>query len=119
MDLLIAKAIGLLMVAILVAIAARRLQLPYTVGLVVAGMALALSGVGLGVSLTRDIIFDVILPPLLFEAALNIQWSELRRDAVPILLLSVFGVLISTATVFLGTQVLLGWPTESACFSAS
>jgi len=42
MDLLITKTIGLLMVAILVAIAARRLRLPYTVGLVVAGMSLVL-----------------------------------------------------------------------------
>ena len=114
MDLIIAKTIGLLMVAILVAIAARRLQLPYTVGLVIAGMALALSQVDLGISLTRDIIFDIILPPLLFEAALNLHWGELRRDAMPVLLLSVLGVVISTSTVFLGVRTMLGWPAESA-----
>jgi len=114
MDLIIAKTIGLLMVAILVAIGARRLQLPYTVGLVIAGIALALSQVDLGISLTRDIIFDIILPPLLFEAALNLNWAELRRDAIPVLLLSVLGVLISTATVFWGVWALLGWPAESA-----
>lgn len=114
MDLIIAKTMGLLMVAILVAIGARRLQLPYTVGLVIAGMALALSQVDLGISLTRDIIFDIVLPPLLFEAALNLHWGELRRDAVPVLLLSVLGVVISTSVVFWGVRTLLGWPVESA-----
>jgi CPA1 family monovalent cation:H+ antiporter len=107
MDLLIAKTIGLLVVAIIVAIAARRLRLPYTVGLVVAGMSLAFSRIDLGIALTHDIIFDVILPPLLFEAALNLRWNKLRRDAAPILLLSVAGVLISAAVTFLGMRQLL------------
>ncbi|MBS0282038.1 MAG: sodium:proton antiporter, partial [Proteobacteria bacterium] len=43
MDILIAGSLGLLIVAILVAIVARRLKLPYTVGLVAAGAGLALS----------------------------------------------------------------------------
>jgi monovalent cation:H+ antiporter, CPA1 family len=114
MDLLIGKTIGLLVVAILVAIAARRLRLPYTVGLVVAGMSLAISHIDLGISLTHDIIFDVILPPLLFEAALNLRWGELRRDAAPILLLSIVGVLISAGVTYLGMTRLLGWPTAPA-----
>ena len=33
-------------------------------------------------ALTHDLIFDVVLPPLLFEAALNLHWSELKRDLV-------------------------------------
>lgn len=114
MDLFIGKTIGLLVVAILVAIAARRLRLPYTVGLVVAGMSLAFSHIDLGVSLTHDIIFDVILPPLLFEAALNLHWGDIKRDALPILLLSVAGVLISAAVSFAGMRFLLGWPVAAA-----
>src|ERR1700683_4285727 len=114
MDLVLAKTIGLLVVAILVAIAARRLRLPYTVGLVVAGMSLAFSRIDLGISLTHDIIFDVILPPLLFEAALNLRWGEIKRDAAPILLLSIAGVLISAAVTYLGMRQLLGWPTAPA-----
>src|SRR5665213_3883211 len=102
MDLLIGKTIGLLVVAILVAIAARRLRLPYTVGLVVAGMSLAMSHIDLGISLTHDIIFDVILPPLLFEAALNLRWGELKRDAAPIMVLSGAGVLISATVTYFG-----------------
>ncbi len=118
MDLLLAKTIGLLVVAILVAIAARRLRLPYTVGLVVAGMSLAFSHIDLGISLTHDIIFDVILPPLLFEAALNLRWGDLKRDAAPILLLSIGGVLISAGVTYLGMRLLLGWPAAPAIIFA-
>jgi CPA1 family monovalent cation:H+ antiporter len=118
MDLLVTKTIGLLMVAIFVAIGARRLRLPYTVGLVVAGMSLALSHIDLGISLTRDMIFDVILPPLLFEAALNLRWRELKRNAAPILLLSTGGVLISAAVTYFGMRRLLAWPAAPALMFA-
>jgi CPA1 family monovalent cation:H+ antiporter len=113
-DIVIVKALGLLVVAILVAIAARRLSLPYTVGLVVAGMTLALSRADLGVRLTHDMIFDLLLPPLLFEAALNLDWRELKRDSAPILLLSIVGVVISAAIVTFGLVWLLHWPLAPA-----
>lgn len=114
MDVLIAGTLGLLIVAILVAIVARRLALPYTVGLVVAGAGLALSRIDFGIALTHDIIFELILPPLLFEAALNIHWHELRRDLAPVLVLSTFGVVISAAIVAAGMAWLFGWPIAAA-----
>jgi len=114
MDIVIARTLALLVVAILVAIAARRLSLPYTVGLVLAGIALTLSRFESGVALTHDIIFDVILPPLLFEAALNIPWRELRRDMVPVVVFSVLGVVISAAIVVCGMNWLFAWPLKSA-----
>ena len=73
MDVLLFRALSLLGLAILVALAARRLRLPYTVGLVLAGAALALTRSNAGLALTHDLIFDVVLPPLLFEAALNLS----------------------------------------------
>jgi CPA1 family monovalent cation:H+ antiporter len=114
MDVLIAGTLGLLIVAILVAILARRLALPYTVGLVVAGAGLALSRIDFGIALTHDIIFELILPPLLFEAALNIHWHELRRDLAPVLVLSTFGVVISAAIVAAGMTWMFGWPIAAA-----
>jgi CPA1 family monovalent cation:H+ antiporter len=114
MDTLLARTVALLLVAILVAIVARRLSLPYTVGLVIAGVGLAFARVDFALPLTHDFIFDVILPPLLFEAALSLQWSELRRDMVPILTLSVLGVVISAVAVGAGMVYLLGWPLASA-----
>jgi CPA1 family monovalent cation:H+ antiporter len=106
--------LGLLTIAILVAIAARRLSLPYTVGLVFGGIGLAFSHFDMGVRLTHDVIFDVILPPLLFEAAINIPWHELRRDLVPVLVLSIFGVVVSAAVVAFGMTWILSWPATSA-----
>lgn len=114
MDVLIARTLALLVIAILVAIAARRLSLPYTVGLVLAGIGLTISRFDSGVALTHDIIFDLILPPLLFEAALNIPWRELRRDMVPVLVFSVLGVAISAGVVMAGMTWLFAWPIESA-----
>jgi CPA1 family monovalent cation:H+ antiporter len=114
MDVIIGQMLALMVIAIFVAIVARRLSLPYTVGLVLAGAALAISRYDTGVRLTHDIIFDVILPPLLFEAAINIPWHELRRDMVPVLVLSILGVVISAIVVSLGMAWLLGWPFASA-----
>jgi CPA1 family monovalent cation:H+ antiporter len=114
MDVVIARTLSLFVVAILVAIAARRLSLPYTVGLVIAGVVLALAHVQTGIKLTHDIIFEVILPPLLFEAAINIHWHELHREMVPVLVLSILGVVICAATVCAGMVWLLAWPIASA-----
>jgi CPA1 family monovalent cation:H+ antiporter len=114
MDVLLFRALSLLGLAILVALAARRLRLPYTVGLVLAGAALAATRSQAGLALTHDLIFDVVLPPLLFEAALNLSWSDLRRDLVPVVALSTIGVALCAAVVAGGLARLLGWPIESA-----
>src|SRR6185437_4889146 len=114
MDLLVFRALSLLGLAILVALAARRLRLPYTVGLVLAGAALALTRSHAGLALTHDLIFDVVLPPVLFEAALNLSWSDLRKDLIPVVALSTIGVVLCAALVACGLVALLGWPIESA-----
>lgn len=108
------RIIGLLIAAIFVAIAARRLRLPYTVGLVLAGVALALIPVHTGIRLTHDLIFFLLLPPLLFEAALTIRWQSLRRDIVPVLVLATLGVVIAAATVAAGMVTFLGWAAAPA-----
>ena len=114
MDVLLFRAFGLLGLAILVALAARRLRLPYTVGLVLAGAALAALRVDTGLALTHDLIFDVVLPPLLFEAALNLNWNELRRDLATVVALSTVGVVLCAAVVAGGLAYWLGWELEPA-----
>jgi CPA1 family monovalent cation:H+ antiporter len=109
MDRLISEVISLLLIAVFVALAARRLGLPYTVGLVAVGAGLALSRFAGGVHLTHDFIYDVILPALLFEAAINIRWGELKRDAGPVLVLAIVGTLVSAAVVTAGMVWGLGW----------
>lgn len=70
----------LLIVASLVAMISRRIGLPYTAGLVLAGIALAFLPVGANLPLSRELIFNVFLPPLIFEAALQLRWRRFRED---------------------------------------
>src|SRR5690348_7429202 len=114
MEIVLSHMVGLLVAAIFVAMIARRVHLPYTVGLVLMGIILAVTRVETEASLTHDFIFDVILPPLLFEAAISLHWNELRRDALPVLILATFGVVISAVVVAAGLVGLLGWPISSA-----
>jgi len=106
--------VGLLIAAVVVALAARRLHLPYTVGLVLAGAGLAFAHVPGGALLTHDLIFDIILPPLLFEAALAIHWHDLRRDALLIAVLAITGVVIAACVVAGGMVWLLAWKPPAA-----
>ena len=106
--------VGLFIVAILVAIASKRLNLPYTVGLVVVGICLVFSQFQINLVLTQNIIFYVVLPPLLFEAAINIQWRAFRQDAVPILTLAIAGTIIAAAVITAIFHYLLDWPLATA-----
>ena len=104
----------LLMIAAVVALAARRLKLPYTVGLVLTGIGLTLLHVGEGAQLTPHLILEAFLPPLLFEAAIQLPWRDLRREALPLLLLSTAGVLVSAAVVTSGMVYFAHWPWRAA-----
>jgi len=67
--------IGLvLLVACVVAMLSRRLRLPYSVGLVIAGIGLAFAGGATNLALTPQMIYTMLLPPLIFEAALQLEW---------------------------------------------
>jgi CPA1 family monovalent cation:H+ antiporter len=114
MNLILSGLAELLLVAILVALAARRLSLPYTVGLVATGIVLSAAHLHPGFTLTHDFIYLVILPPLLFEAAISIEWRELRKDMLPVLVLSTAGVCISAFVVAGGMMWLLDWPLPAA-----
>ncbi len=103
-------ALVLLLAAALVALAARRLRLPYSVALVLAGIGLGLSPVGLNITLTKDLIFDALLPPLIFEAAFHLRWHLLRRELPVVLTLATAGVAISLAVTAAGMHYLARWP---------
>lgn len=91
-------AIGLLLIATIVGIIARRSRMPYTVGLVIVGAGLAIFQ-GLHVELEPELILGIFVPPLIFEAAFHLPIIDLRRNIVPILLLATAGVLITTFLV--------------------
>ena len=89
------EALSLLLVAAVVAMLTRRLRLPYSVGLVAAGMVVALLPLAPKIKLTKDLIFDALLPPLIFEAAFYLRCSQLRRELPVILTLASAGVVVS------------------------
>src|SRR5271170_4605201 len=99
----------LLFVSALVAMLTRRVHLPYTVGLVLAGMALYFSHVYIKWHLSKDLIFSVFLPPLVFEAALYIHWPEFKRDLAVVSLLATLGVVLAAAVTSLGMRYALNW----------
>jgi monovalent cation:H+ antiporter, CPA1 family len=104
----------LLFVSAMVAMLTRRVHLPYTVGLVLAGMGLYFSHVYIKWHLTKDLIFSVFLPPLVFEAALFIHWREFKKDLPVVTLLATVGVVLAAAITALGMRYALNWDWGSA-----
>src|SRR5438128_6900564 len=99
----------LLFVAAIVAMVTRRLKLPYSAGLVAAGIALALLPLGLDLRLTPQLIFSVFLPPLIFEAAIQIPWAPFRRELPLLFALVTVGVALAAGLVTAGMHYLIGW----------
>jgi CPA1 family monovalent cation:H+ antiporter len=99
----------LLMVACLMAMLTRRLGLPYIVGLVVAGFLIALLPESPDLPLSRALIFNVLLPPLVFEAALQLDWQRFRAELPLTLTLAFLGVAIATLVVAAGMHWIVGW----------
>jgi len=98
----------LLLIAAAIAVAARRVGVPYTVGLVVVGLVVGLATQPSAVSLSADLVFYVFLPILLFEAAFNLEARHLLADWRLILLLVVPGVLVAFALTATGVHYLGG-----------
>jgi len=99
----------LLIVACLMAMVSRRFRLPYSVGLVAAGVGIAFLPTAPQIPLSRDLIFNVFLPPLVFEAALQLDWKPFRRELPLTLLLALAGVAIAAAVVAAGMHWIIGW----------
>jgi CPA1 family monovalent cation:H+ antiporter len=97
------------LIAAVVAMLTRRLRLPYSVGLVAAGIVLAILPFAPQVILTKDLLFTALLPPLLFEAAFYIHWDQLRRNSPVIVVLATFGVLVSACATATGMHYLMHW----------
>jgi CPA1 family monovalent cation:H+ antiporter len=88
----------LALVAILV-VAAQKLDLPYPVVLVIAGLALSFVHHLPDVELNPDVVFYFFLPALLYPAALFTSWRDFQRNLRPILLLAIGLVLVTMGSV--------------------
>ncbi len=100
----------LLIVALVVAWGAKRLRVPYTVGLVLVGLMIT-PIFHLEFEAPPELILGLLVPPLLFEAAFHIRIDDLRRDLWLIMLLAIPGVIVTTflvgGMVHAGTKIAL------------
>ena len=86
-------------IASIVAIIAKQIRFPYTITLVIAGIAVAIFGLEAPFELGYDLIFHILLPPLLFEGALHMRLSHLKENTKLILLLILPGLMGSVFLV--------------------
>ncbi len=90
--------IELLLIVSVVAIGVRRLRIPYTVALVLAGLLITFQS-SIKFELTPELILALFVTPLIFEAAFHLNIQELRRNLPAILLLAVPGVVLTMLIV--------------------
>ena len=88
----------LLLIATVVGIVSRQLRVPYTLGLVVMGLFLTLLP-NVQVDLSPNLILGLLVPPLIFEGAFNLNFNVMRRDLTPILVFAVPGVVLTMLVV--------------------
>ena len=104
--------VALLAVAAVTAVVASRLRVSYTVTLVVLGLvAGALLPAG-AIEVTPELVLLVLLPGLVFEAALRFEPEHLRRTLGWMVLLAAPGVLVSAAIVAVVLNLVTGLPFE-------
>lgn len=113
--------VALLLVAAFAAIIFRKIRFPYTIGLVLLGMGLYGLGVATGteqtgtgllprffnalpdfsvlqrIHLTPNFILYILLPTLVFDAALNMDSRLLFKNIIPILTMAVPGIIVAIA----------------------
>jgi CPA1 family monovalent cation:H+ antiporter len=101
--------IGLMVVAIVVAIGAKRARIPYNVALVVGGLLISVGNLLPGVPpLKPEVVFLVCLPALLFEGGITADLGNVRANSVPITTLATLGMVLAIG----GTGASLHWLLE-------
>ena len=100
----------LLSVLVAVAILARRLNVAPSILLVIAGIGLALVPGLPSVELAPELVLLVILPPLLYSAAVAMSWREFRFNLRPIFLLAFGAVVFTTCAVAVAAHYVIGLP---------
>ena len=104
--------VALVSVAAVTALAASRLRIPFTVVLVALGLiagALLPAGV---LEVTPELVLLVLVPGLVFEAALHLELPQLRRTVGWLLLLAAPGVLVSAVVTAIALMVSVHLPFE-------
>jgi CPA1 family monovalent cation:H+ antiporter len=87
--------VALFSVATAIALLARRLKLPYTVALVVAGLALGSARALDAPHLTKELLYSVFLPGLLFEAAFHLEFRKFWQNKLAVFALAIPGLVVA------------------------
>lgn len=96
-----------------VALTARWLKVPYTAALVLAGLVIGAGNWVAAPHLSKDLLFAVFLPGLLFEAAFHIDSKKFWENKLAISGLAVPGVVAAiSVTAFILTPVVQGFGLE-------
>jgi len=85
--------------AALVTLLARRINLPYTVGLVAFGLVAGAFGQPLHVEITPQLVLVVLLPALIFEATYHTDFGKLRPSLGGVAVLAGPGVFVSAGLI--------------------
>ena len=101
-----------LAITAIVNLAARRINLPAPILLVVAGTAIALTPGLPRIALPPNLVLLVFLPPLIYYAAFGMSWQSFRDNLRPIVFLAVGCVVFTTIVVAAAAHWLIGlaWP---------
>lgn len=99
----------LLAAASLLAVVVRRVAIvPYSVALVVLGVAVSASRLPLDLHLDPDVLLAVLLPALVFEAAYRTDIDLLIKKLPAVILLAVPGVLVTALLVAVALNLVIG-----------
>ena len=105
----------LILMALLAALysVAEMLKISYPILLVLAGLGIGLIPSLPVIQITPDIVFLLLLPPLLFDAARHTSWNDFRKNGYPIGRLAIGLVFFTTAGVAICAHYLIPgftWP---------
>jgi len=100
----------LLAVAAAMAIIVKRIKVPYTVALVLVGLAFAFFPNFVDLDFSPELILGLLIPPLLFEATLHLPWPKLKADLFPVLFFAMGGTMLGTFAVGYIVWALVGVP---------
>ena len=102
---------------------AARVKIPYPTAMVIAGLLIGLAvylipdAGSFSIPLNPDVLFTLILPPLLYAAAWTTSWGEFRKNLRPIFLLAVgcvFFTMLGIAALAMAFIPGFTWPVAFA-----
>jgi len=92
------------------ALAARRLNIPDSIMLVIVGLAVGFVPDMPRVAIKPDLVLTLLLPPLLYSSGVGMSWRGFKANLSSIMLLAVGCVLFTASAVAVVTHYLLGLP---------